>query len=170
MKRLSRPRRSVLVVAVAALLFGAPTVYAASSFVGRGMVTFDAITVGKNDKDSKIYLQGPVSNPGKNVSGSGKSVRVADDLSVDGSLAVTKAATFKAPIKAPNLTVTGGMDSNGVDVFKRLNENQTATNALYDFVSCLHDLSSGAGYVATDDITVCWNIWISGQVSNPPVP
>lgn len=181
---------------------------------------FQSITVGKNDKSSKIYLQGPISNPGKYPDGSSLPINVDDNLAVTGTSSFKKAASFSKDVtikgdvvlgtrsvfRSPsamvsvdddlnvtgesyladtnitgalnvtgtttltNLNVTGGMSSGSVDVFRRLNDNQTATNALYKYIDCTQQFAAIDGYLEYNDMAFCWNIWIAGRVSDPAVP
>ena len=120
-RHMRNPHRSAPVtVAVVALFLVGTTAMASTAF--------PSLTVGKNLKTSTIYLQGPVSNPGKNKAGKGLPVQVADDLQVDknltvnGNLVLGKNTWIQSPTAGSvvgigsDLNVTGAVTATGLTV------------------------------------------------------
>jgi hypothetical protein len=84
-------------------------------------------------------------------------------VSVNGT-ARYSGSTDLIPLIAANTVASAAFN----DRKARIDSNRTATNALYDFIKCVHTLSSVTGYVESNDFADCWNIWIAGKVTAVP--
>lgn len=81
-------RAAAVTVSVVALTFIAGTAFAGTALSN--------LTVGRNDKSSTIYLQGPISNPGKYPDGKQRPLNIADNLAIKGDVQILANKALKA--------------------------------------------------------------------------